>query len=219
MHNIKYATESDLLKIATCHIAAFPDSFSSKLGVNFVSNMMKWYLSSSNKFLFFIEAEKMVIGYCGGHLLDGKDGYGAASGMTQFGFNAAFAALIKRPWLVFHEDLRKRYSFIFRNIIRKFKLKKDKPLMSATMHFANQPLTAGLVVIGVNPNLQQKGIGTVLQLEFERKSLSMGAKRLTLSVRIQNERAIKSYIKNGYVISSTNETSHIMTKDLSQKVD
>jgi ribosomal protein S18 acetylase RimI-like enzyme len=171
-------------------------------------------LSSSNKFLFFIEDEKMIIGYCGGHLLDGKDGYGAASGMTQFGFNAALAALVKRPWLIFHEDLRKRYSFIFKNIIRKFKLKKDKPLMNVTKHYTNQPLTTGLVVIGVNPNLQQKGIGTELQQEFERKSLLMGAKRLTLSVRTQNERAIKSYIRNGYVITSTNETSHIMTKNL-----
>jgi hypothetical protein len=62
MHKIKYATENDLTKIAACHIAAFPESFSSKLGINFVSNMMKWYLSSTNKFLFFIEDDKMVLG-------------------------------------------------------------------------------------------------------------------------------------------------------------
>jgi ribosomal protein S18 acetylase RimI-like enzyme len=214
MHEIKYATENDLTKIAACHIAAFPDSFSSKLGVKFVSNMMKWYLSSTNKILFFIEDDKLVLGYCGGHLLDGIDGYGAASGMTQFGFNAALSAIMKRPWLIFHEELRKRYSFILRNILRKFKLKKDVPLSSTVTYHTDEPLTAGLVVIGVNPNLQQKGLGTFLQKEFERKSSSMGAMRLTLSVRTKNERAIKSYLRNGYSIKSTNETSHIMTKDL-----
>ena len=71
-----------------------------------------------------------------------------------------------------------------------------------------------MVVIGVVPNLQQKGLGTLLQQEFERKAIEMGAKRLSLSVRKQNENAIKSYTKNGYKINDENETSFIMTKDL-----
>jgi ribosomal protein S18 acetylase RimI-like enzyme len=77
-----------------------------------------------------------------------------------------------------------------------------------------EPLTAGLVVIGVVPNLQQKGLGTLLQQEFERKAIEMGAKRLSLSVRKQNEKAIRSYKRNGYVKRDENETSFIMVKDL-----
>lgn len=214
MNQIKYANESDLVKIAKCHIAAFPNSLSSKMGYTFISNMMRWYLSAPNKFLFFIENETFVIGYCGGHLQDGRDGFGAASGMTQFGFSSALKSLLKRPWLLFHSDLVARYKFIYTNILRKLKLKKDKPLAEVNINYSTHPLTAGLVVIGVRPNLQQKGLGTLLQQEFERKAKEMGAERLSLSVRVQNERAIKSYLKNGYSISETHETSHIMTKNI-----
>jgi len=66
----------------------------------------------------------------------------------------------------------------------------------------------------VVPNLQQKGLGTLLQQEFERKAIEMGAKRLSLSVRKQNEKAIRSYTRNGYVKRDENETSFIMVKDL-----
>jgi ribosomal protein S18 acetylase RimI-like enzyme len=214
MNQIKYANESDLVKIAKCHIAAFPSSLSSKMGYTFISNMMRWYLSAPNKFLFFIEDENTVIGYCGGHLQDGRDGFGAASGMTQFGFSSALKSLLKKPWLFFHPDLIARYKFIYINILRKLKLKNDKPLAEVNTNYSAQPLTAGLVVIGVRPTLQQKGLGTFLQQEFERKSIEMGAQQLQLSVRTDNARAIKSYQKNGYEITKEVQPSYIMIKKL-----
>lgn len=214
MSQIKYANERDLIKIAKCHIAAFPNSLSSKLGYTFVSNMMRWYLSAPNKFLFFIEEQNSVVGYCGGHLQDGVDGFGAASGMTQFGFSSAITALLVRPWLFFHPDLTARYNFIFINILRKIKLKKDKPLAQTNSNYNNQPLTAGLVVIGIRPNLQQKGLGTFLQQEFERKAIEMGAQQLQLSVRTDNLKAIKSYLRNGYEIEKEVAPSYVMIKKL-----
>lgn len=214
MQPIKYATENDLIKISKCHIKAFPKSLSSKMGYRFVSNMMKWYLSAPNKFLFFVEDESNVIGYCGGHLQDGVDGFGAASGMTQFGFSSAITALITRPWLLFHPDLTARYNFIFINILRKLRLKADKPLSQVNTCHTTQPLTAGLVVIGVIPTLQQKGLGTILQQEFERKAIEMGAKQLQLSVRTDNTKAIKSYQKNGYEIEKEVAPSYVMIKKL-----
>ena len=214
MNQIEYATEHDLTKIAKCHIAAFPNSLSSKMGYIFVSKMLRWYLSDLNKFLFFVKEQNSVIGYCGGHLQDGLDGFGAASGMTQFGFSSAITSLMLRPWLFFHPDFTTRYNFIFINILRKLSLKKDKPLAQTNAIYFNQPLTAGLVVIGVIPNLQQKGLGTLLQQEFERKAIEMGALQLQLSVRIDNTKAIKSYQRNGYVIEKEVTPSYVMIKKL-----
>lgn len=209
---IQYATTNDLYKIAKCHIAAFPKSVTSLLGEKVVASMLQWYLSAPNKFLFYVEENGIVTGYCGGFVMDGSDAYGSGSGMTQFGFNKAAGAFARKPWLLLHPEVRKKYSFILTNILRKLGLKKDKPMAISVPKIKNEPLTAGLVVIGVVPNLQQKGLGSLLQKEFERKAIEMGAKKLSLSVRKQNDKAIKSYTRNGYSISDENETSFIMTK-------
>lgn len=211
---IQYATSEDLNKIAKCHIAAFPKSVTSLLGEKVVASMLKWYLSAPNKFLFYAEENGIVTGYCGGFIMDGSDAYGSGSGMTQFGFNQAAVSFARKPWLLLHPEVRNKYHFIFKNILRKVGLLKEQPMAVASPIPKNIPLTAGLVVIGVIPNLQQKGLGTLLQQEFERKAIEMNAKRLSLSVRKQNENAIKSYNKNGYKINDENETSFIMTKDL-----
>lgn len=211
---IQYATTNDLYKIAKCHIAAFPKSVTSLLGEKVVASMLQWYLSGPNKFLFYVEENGKVTGYCGGFLMDGSDAYGSGSGMTQFGFNQAAGAFARKPWLLLHPEVRKKYKFILTNVARKLGLKKEQPMAITAPKPKNEPLTAGLVVIGVIPNLQQKGLGTLLQQEFERKSIEMGAKRLSLSVRKQNEKAIRSYNRNGYVKRDENETSFIMVKEL-----
>ncbi len=212
---IKYATSNDLIKIAHCHVAAFPKSVTSLLGVKVVASMLQWYLSASNKFLFYVEENGNVTGYCGGFIHDGSDAYGSGSGMTQFGFNQAAGAFVKRPWLLLHPEVRNKYPFIFRNVLRKLKLIQEKPMREVAAPVqVEQPLTAGLVVIGVRPNLQQKGLGTLLQQEFERKAKEMGAQQLQLSVRTQNEKAIRSYKRNGYEITEETATSYIMIKPL-----
>lgn len=213
---IKYATQKDLNKIAQCHIKAFSTSVTSKLGVKVVASMLQWYLSAPNKFLYYIEEDGKVTGYCGGFLNNGTDAYGSGSGMTQFGFSSSVKAFIRKPWLLFHPEVRNKYPFIFTNLMRKLGLKKDRPMNTkpTSETIINQPLTAGLVVIGILPNLQQKGLGTLLQQEFERKAKEMGAQRLQLSVRKQNIQAIKSYQRNGYNVSEEGNVSYIMHKSL-----
>lgn len=211
---IKYAETKDLNKIAQCHIAAFPKSVTSLLGEKVVASMLQWYLSAPNKFLFYVEEDGVVKGYCGGFIMDGSDSYGSGSGMTQFGFNQAAGAFVRKPWLLLHKEVRKKYAFILTNVSRKLGFKKEQPMAITQPKPKNEPLTAGLVVIGVIPNLQQKGLGTSLQQEFERKAIELGAKRLSLSVRKQNEKAIKSYLRNGYSKNDENETSFVMIKDL-----
>lgn len=212
---IKDAKADDLKTIARCHKAAFPDSLTSLLGIGFITDMLKWYLSGSNKFLYWIEENGKCIGYCGGYLMDGRDAYGASSGMTQFGFNSALRAMIFRPWLFLHPEILAKYKFIWTNIKRRLIKQpatvKPENTKSPSSIGGNQ-LQAGLVVIGVSPELHKKGLGTLLQQEFERRALKMGATLLSLSVRKVNNKAISSYQRNGWNITDENGPSHIMTK-------
>ncbi len=219
----KTATHQDLPLIARCHIAAFPNSITSLFGVPFVAHMLEWYLSAPNKFLFWIEEEDgNCIGYCGGFVMDGSDAYGSASGMTQFGFSAAVKIMLRKPWLFFHPEIRARYPFIFTNVKRR--LKKiigihEKPIPTtppSNQNSNSHTIPAGLVVIGVQPSHHKKGIGSILQQEFERIARSKGATLMQLSVRKENSQAISSYQRNGWSITEDQRISYLMTKDVNR---
>lgn len=216
MNEIEFASIGSLNRIAKCHISSFPKSLSSKLGIGFVTDILGWYLSSPNNFLFFLVENKIVVGYCGGYLKDGSENYGAASGMTQVGFNSAFYSLIKKPWLFFHLDLVKKYPFVFKNIIRKFGFLKEEPLHKEIKDFDFDNLICGLVVIGVHPKFRKKGIGSKLLNEFEIQAKERGANLISLTVKKNNENAIASYLKNNYQFSTENESeeTYLMTKKI-----
>jgi ribosomal protein S18 acetylase RimI-like enzyme len=212
-YSITYAQASDMPDIGICHMLSFPDSLTTRLGKRTVVDMLMWYLSAPNKFLFFIKEGYTVIGYCGGYLKDGSDQYGSSSGMTQFGFKSAGIALLTKPWLLLHPEVVKKYGFILKNIARKIGLYNEQTKTASTNNSEGLG-TAGLVVIGVHPQWQGKGIGTLLQQEFECKALELGAKRLSLTVKKNNGKAVKSYYRNGYVIYKEEATSFYMVKDL-----
>lgn len=214
------ATNETIKIIADCHIKAFPESIAVKLGHSFVCKMLEWYLSGPNKFLFWIENDGKCVGYCGGHIIDGSDAYGASSGMTQFGFGAAMKAIMMKPWLLFHPEIRSRYPFIITNVKRKFSAlflnKSSQPAINNIATPIQKPsvVTAGLVVIGVLPEKQGTGIGSLLQKEFENRASTMGAQLMQLSVRKSNAQAIRSYERNGWKIVNEQGISYLMQKQL-----
>ena len=70
----------------------------------------------------------------------------------------------------------------------------------------------GLVVIGVSSDYHGKGIGSMLLKEFENKTASMDIKKMGLAVRKGNEKALKSYQRNGWGISKEHPDYYEMTK-------
>src|SRR5688572_2627725 len=108
---IKSTTRRDLPAIAECHMAAFPNTLTSSLGRKYCSKMLEWYLSTDKAFIFHAEEDGKVVGYCGGIIVDGTLAHGSASSMTQYSFNEAIRAFMKRPWLLFHTDMLRRYDF------------------------------------------------------------------------------------------------------------
>lgn len=211
---IKDATKTDLVKIAACHASAFPDSVTSLLGVPFIAKMLEWYLSGSNKFLYWIEENNMCIGYCGGYVRTQDDEYGSATGMSQFGLKEAIRAVLRKPWLIMHPEIRGRYKFILNNLKRKFFRKKNKKHITKPQPHIIDVKTAGLVVIGVSKNKMKQGIGSLLQVEFEKRAIALGADIMQLSVRKNNTQAIRSYERNGWRIVEEQGVSYLMQKSL-----
>lgn len=208
MKEIILAMEKDLENIAACHRAAFPTSFSTALGVQYVKQMLAWYLANENTFLFFTKAEGRCIGYCGG-MLRTAIGVGSASSMAQFSFNAAVSAFLKKPWLIFHPEVRAKYPFIVKNIVSRFRKEKLKDKSAVIF----EPY-AGLIVIGVDINYRGKGLGSMLLKQFENIIIERGLNKMILSVRSDNHQAITSYKRNGWMISNVVGSSTSMEKKL-----
>lgn len=215
---IKDSKKEDLKKIAECHQSAFPDSLSSKMGINYLIKMIEWYLSDDKKFLFHLEdSSGKCIGYCGGMIDDGLQPTGSASGMIQYSFNEGVKALMLRPWLLFHNELISKYKLIKKNVRMRLKKKdivKTGNKIKKNNNKKTHEIQSGLVVIGVISEYHGKGCGTLLLQEFENKTKKMNISVMGLTVRNDNEKAIKSYERNGWIRNSLSGNSLEMIKRL-----
>lgn len=195
---IKTAQVSDLPAIAACHCAAFPGSLSTAMGKRYVARMLSWYLSTDKTFLFFLEKEGMCAAYGAGIIADGVLPTGSSSGMLRHSMGAAIFALLQRPWLIFHPELRAKYPLIFTNLAHILRLIPRRKSVR-TEQRRREP-GAGFVVLGVHPAHRRSGIGTAFLDEFERRATEeYGMRRMYLSVRPDNKSAIRIYESRGWV--------------------
>ena len=113
-----------------------------------------------------------------------------------------------------HPEIRGRYKFILNNLKRKFFRKKNKKHVIKPQPHIIAVKTAGLVVIGVSKNKMKQGIGSLLQVEFEKRARALGAEQMQLSVKKTNEAAIASYTRNGWKVEAELGSSYLMKKQL-----
>jgi len=206
--------QSDLDALVHCHEKAFPDALSTKLGHKFCSRMLSWYIESDRGVMFHLQPENEIIGYVGGILVRSPGLPGSATSITQHSFNAFIRAFILRPWLFFHPENLKRFSFIRRNIRLKIGSHRKKTNLPAQPVPQNFIPSMGLVVIGLSPKHQGKGFGSVLLREFEGRARKEGFKKINLSVKNSNFQAIAAYKKNGWEIDREGEKELSMFKIL-----
>lgn len=194
--------------MAVCHRKAFPHALSTTMGQAYVEKMLEWYLVDPRAFIFFLEQSGRCVGYCGGLLVDGQVAVGSASSMLQHSYSAAVRAMLKQPWLFLHVEFLKKYRLALKNSWRKLRKLLGAPVSSTAPRVPVQPHT-GLIVIGVDPQFQGKGYGSILLHEFERQSMLRGYHLMMLTVRTDNVQAIRSYERNGWkaVLSQNNSTS------------
>jgi ribosomal protein S18 acetylase RimI-like enzyme len=211
MYTISDTRKQELRELMDCHIASFPDSLSSKLGRAYVQKSLQWFLVNQNRFLFHAKAEGKVVGYCGG-FAPLKPGDGSSSGMLQYAFNDAMKGIAKKPFLLFHPEVRQHYPFLWLNIKRKL-TGKATPIAPVS---STNPYTryVGLVVIAVHPEHQGSGIAQHLMTEFERRVKAFNQNEVVLSVKKNNERAINAYKKFGWQIKEIHTQTYVMNKFL-----
>jgi hypothetical protein len=180
------------------------------MGQRYVEKMLGWYLADSRAFIFLLEVDGRCVGYCGGLLADGVTRVGSASSMIQHSYREAVRTFLKRPWLLLHPEFRPKYGLALRNVMKRIHKKfgaKEKPLVSTGI----EPHT-GLIVIGLLPEYQGRGFGSMMLLEFERISRERGFSLMTLTVRPENESAIRSYQRNGWQIITRESNSLTLEK-------
>jgi GNAT superfamily N-acetyltransferase len=205
----------DLPEIVDCHKDAFPGSLSTKQGTPFISKMMEWYISSDRGVLFHvIDDNGEMAGYCGGIVTREPGLLGAISSITQYAFHVILKSYLRKPWLLFHLENLRKSPYIFKNLLIKFGLKKGVIQVDSEKKQEFQPFM-GLVVIGVKNKYHGKGYGSILLQEFERLAkVDGGIRRIQLSVKVSNSKAIKSYLRNGWQVSRHDDKTKQLIKEI-----
>ena len=213
MFLLKKSSLQDLKLISECHQLCFANSFSIKLGEAYTRKSLEWFLAGENRFIFHIIHENEVVGYCGG-FISRFVGDGSTSGMLQYAMKQAIVGVLRKPWLLFHNELWPFYPIICKNIFRKiFVRKKSKSLLKSEILFADEFIKrAGIVVIGVHPFHRGKGLFDKLIKEFEKQAFLKETYSFYLSVKKNNKRAIRAYEKAGWQISKEHSSSLDMVK-------
>lgn len=212
--NLESAMSRHLPAIASCHRAVFPTSLSSLLGQRYLERMFSWYLSTSKTYLFHIELGGRCVGYCGAMLVDGSWPEGSTSSVLRYSFWPAIWAMAWRPPLWFHKGIWEKWPLFWKNIW--FKPTNRKQWLDKMANSESIPAapSVGLIVIGVHPDYQGKGFGSALLKEFERIAIEKyGVHRFHLSVRADNEPAIRAYEHAGWQRGELQGTSLSMWKE------
>jgi len=198
--------------LANCHMHCFPNSFATKLGKAYVRKTLDWFLVSDNRLLFHIEIEDQIAGYCGSFIPSGF-GDGSSSGMLQHAFKEAVWGMLKKPWLLLNKEIMDFYPFIIKNIRQKIFGKKKIKRIQVDV-YTNYPPHIGLVVIGVEPKFRGSQVFPELMKNFEKESIKAEIFTCKLSVKKDNERAIRAYKKFGWFIAEEHAKTFVMEKKL-----
>lgn len=202
----------DLPRLAECHMRAFPRSLSTVQGKAFVQKMLEWYIASPRGVMFHVEKDDRVVGYCGGIKIGEPGLPGAVTSISQHSFWAFVCAYVKKPWLLFHPENLKRWRYIARNLLIRIGFTRAEASVSTLQKEAFKS-SWGLVVIGVTPDSQGKGFGGEMLREFEEQARADGVERVQLSVKVSNEKALRSYRRNGWSEANRSEKSIQMCKE------
>ena len=204
---------SHLNGLVQCHCNCFPNSFATQLGKAYIGKTIEWFLADKQRFLFHVEIDEKIAGYCGGFIPKGI-GDGSSSGMLQFGFKEAIMGIVVKPWLLFNKEVKAVYPFIFRNLKRKI-LKDEKATVIVPKNPSEYSISAGLVVICVEHLYRGTDVFKLLMQHFDSVVKSFDINRASLSVKTENARAINAYKKVGWQIVDTHINTYVMEKKIS----
>jgi GNAT superfamily N-acetyltransferase len=190
--------ESELDILAKCRIEAFPNSLSSKLGIKYVKKLLSFYLTKEN-FLIYLSNEKECVGFVTG-MVPESDFICSTREAVDLTYKDILKGLLSKPWLVFHPIILSNLNLVFELIRNKLSFLKQHEKIRPARTPQELKGSVGLIDIAVSPKHQGKGFSSILLKAFEDKCHENGFKKMHLSVKPENNVAIQSYLRNGWVI-------------------
>lgn len=214
MH-IQHTQLSDLSKVALCHRQAFPNALSAQMGNEFVRKMLEWYVVSERGILIHINDDTgTTVGYLGAIITKEPGLMGSVSSISQYAFSTFVKSYFLKPWLFFHKENLKKFPYAFKNILIRMGIKSTLKTIPQYDLTSFKPFL-GLVVIGVRKEDQGKGFGSLLLSEFEKLAKNTpGIQRIQLSVKSENIKAIKAYVRNGWLLTKEESNKKQFSKEL-----
>jgi len=190
--------DSDLESIAKCRIEAFPNSLSSKLGIKYVKKLLSFYLTRDN-FLIYLSNENECVGFVTG-MVPELDFICSTREAIDLTFRDILKGLLNKPWLVFHPIILSNFNLVIELVKNKTSLSKQEEKIMPTRTPNELKGSVGLIDIAVLPKHQGNGYSSMLLKAFENKCYEKGLNKMHLSVKPENNKAIQSYLRNGWVI-------------------
>lgn len=177
----------DAKEIATLHRQVFPDYSSTKLGLNFCTELYRSYATTEGAFGFVIRRG----GECAGFVVGGNKATHNQINRELRG--KAAAAMLWRPGLAVKAAVEKLSKFL-----PKAKLAPKTLTPSAKKNDKNR--AAKLILIGVKEIARGTGAATELMQAFRSEAARRGFETIVLIVRRDNARARAAYEKAGWVL-------------------
>ena len=213
MTEFKRAHAEDLPMVAACHVAAFPDTMSAKLGVEFVTKTLECYVHDDNKFLLFLDSQGECAGYVSGIFVDENSGLGSASSMLQSSWGAGLRALLRKPQLLLDPELREKVPFVVRNLKHRLFGKRGSNHAGAPKRPAGYR-SVGIPGICVHPGHRRKGYASKLMLAAEAVGYDAGYRHMHSTVAVDNVASADCHLKLGYRIAKRDAKTLKMEKSL-----
>ena len=200
--NLQPLTLEDLRAVAVVHTAAFPESVLTQLGKQMVARYYEWQLTGPHQVsaVGAWDQSQMLGFYVGGTFR------GALEGFLRSNRSALTLAVLRRPWLVVTNPLfRERFLLASRILTKKLRRKRAhaKPKAAAPRESA-----FGILAIAVDPAFQGQGVGQALMAEAEQIARTREFPKMTLTVDVHNQQAIRFYERIGWEQVSENGIWH-----------
>lgn len=190
-------TEEDLQSVVAIHERAFSDSLNVSLGRQYLGHFFKWFINQQNAMGIVIIVEDSIVGYC----IGAEDGYRPMLVKDLFIF--IISALLSRPWTVFH----KKFLVQLIGLLPKIKIQRASRHLNTSELEEIKPSMFVLVGIGIDAQMQGRGLGKKLLSAFEKLVWSQSYHGIRLTVYRDNYQAQSLYQSRNWSLTLTTGNS------------
>ncbi len=184
---IRQLEKEDLPAVAAVHVAAFPASTLTTLGVEAVRRYYEWLLTGPHDVTAlgaFVDPE--LVGFCVGGTFRG-----AMAGFLDRNRTFLAGRLALRPWLLMDPLFRDRLRAAWRRL-RRFK-RSEQSVVAGNGTTTTRAPCFGILSIAVHPQRQGMGLGRRLMIDAEACARRRGFRLMDLTVDPRNAQGVRFY--------------------------